>query len=57
MSGDSKEGIWGKVGIALAVVAFILASFAIDGLLRILSEVPVIGFLAKWLLHMRNSVY
>jgi len=57
MSGNSKEGFWGKVGIAFVVVAFILASFAIDGLLRILSEVPVIGFLAKWLLHMRNSVY
>jgi len=52
-----KEGFWGKVGIILGVVAFIFASFAIDGLLRILSEIPIIGFVAKWILHMRNSVY
>lgn len=52
-----KEGFWGKVGIILGVVAFIFASFAIDGLLRILSEIPIIGYVAKWILHMRNSVY
>lgn len=52
-----KDGFWRKVGIALAVVAFIAAFFAIEGLLRILSDIPVIGILAKWILHIRNNVW
>jgi len=52
-----KRGFWGNVGMALAIAAIIFASFAIDYLLRFLSEVPVIGSLARWILHMRNTVW
>ncbi len=55
--GSQKSGLWKKVGIVIGVVAFIVASFAIDGLLRLLSEIPIIGILAKWLLHLRETVY
>jgi len=48
---------WKAVGIGLAVIAFIVASFAIDGILRLLSNVPVIGFVAQWILHMRETRY
>lgn len=54
---DQKSGFWKKVGIAIGVVAFIVASFVIDGLLRLLSEIPIIGILARWLLHLRERVY
>jgi len=55
--GNTKDGFWGKVGIALGIAAFIVASFAIDGLLLVLSDIPIIGILAKWILHMRNNTY
>jgi hypothetical protein len=51
-----KSALWKKVGIAIGVVGFIVASFAFDGLLRLLSEIPIIGILAKWLLHLRETV-
>jgi len=55
--GDQKSGLWKKVGIAIGIIAFIIASFAIDGLLRLLSDIPIIGILAKWLLHLRETAY
>jgi hypothetical protein len=52
---NKKSSFWKKVGIAIAVVGFIVASFALNGLLRLLSEVPIIGIVAKWLLHFRET--
>lgn len=45
------------IGYVIGFILLIIASFAIDGLLQMLSDVPVIGILAKWILHMRDTVY
>ncbi len=55
--GSQKRGLWKKVGISIGFFAFIVASFAIDGFLRFLSEILIIEILAKWLLHLRETVY
>ncbi len=52
---NQKSTFWKKIGIAAGVVGFIIASFAFDGLLRLLSEIPIIGILARWLLHLRET--
>lgn len=54
---EEKRSFWKKFGVALAIVAFILAAFAIDGLLNILSGVPIIGLVARFIRYLRNTVY
>jgi hypothetical protein len=55
---SEKAGrFWKIVGFALAAIAFIVAGFAIDGILRLLSNVPVIGVLARFIMHLRDSAY
>ena len=54
---NSKSGLLKKVGLVLGIIAFIVAAFAIDGLLRLLSDVPIIGILARWILHLRETAH
>jgi hypothetical protein len=52
-----KNSFWKKFSIALAIAAFLLASFAFEGLLNLLSDVPFIGPVARLLQHMRETAY
>ncbi len=54
--GSQKRGLWKKVGIAIGVIGFILACIAFEGLLQLLSKIPIIGLLAKFILYLRETV-
>ena len=49
----SKSSIGGAVGI----IAFVLACFAADGLLELLSDVPYVGRVAAFLQYLRETVF
>jgi len=49
--------IWGRFGCFVIVIAMIVVGLMIDSILILLSKIPVIGFVAKWILYLRGTAY
>ena len=54
---EIKNRFWKIFGTIFGIILFIFISFAIDGLLRLLIDVPVIGIFARFLLYLRDKAF